>query len=325
MPDTPITTPQSNPEQVPQTPPQPEPVQPVPQVMQPGQQIPTVQESRDEPQRPKAVETYQSDLARAMDTTEAKAVQELLETAREKEAYEKEREVVHHQRSWYTTGGIILILLALGAAAYGVWYYRNLTVSVAPRPAAGVFQSLEPIVASDTTIETSVASLTTNESIPEGKPFVVPIVGDSAARAALDPESALAFMKVNLGEPFLATISLVRFGVMNTGDRVSPFIIFSTPTPELATKEFLIAEPTLLEKVRPALNITTTSNTSDIGTSFVSKYMYNLPVRILTATDIDTQVQTILLYYGYATDNTIVLATDPTVLKAVYDTIIRQR
>lgn len=277
-----------------------------------------------QPQKPRgAMHTFQSDLDMAMDTTEAPAVQELLQTARAKEAFEIEKQVVGSQRTWYSAGAVILIILALGAAAFGIYYYKTLTVRVTPTPSVGVFQNLDPIDTTTTAAESALAKLMSTDGIPEGKPMLVPLV-DSIG-TALSPEATFGYLNVKVGEPFIATLSLVRLGVMNTGTTVTPFLILSTPTPELATKEFLIAEPTLLNTVASVLGIDLTLTARDIGTSFNSVYMYNLPVRTLTATNVDTGEKTILLYYGYATDNTIVIATDPTVLKAIYDTIIRQR
>jgi hypothetical protein len=265
----------------------------------------------------------QSDLERAMDTTEAPAVQELLATARNKEQFAIERQHVHAQRKWYTTGAILLIILALGAVAFGFYYYRTLTVRVTPTPSVGVFQSLAPIDTSTTTASALMQTLIATENLSEGKPMLVPLL--QASGGSLTPEATFDYLGIKVGEPFIATLSLARLGVVNTGTSISPFLILSTPTPELATKEFLIAEPTLLEKVAPTLGIDPTLAGRDIGTSFASVYMYNLPVRILKATNVDTQEETILMYYGYATENTIVVAANPTVLKAIYDTIIRQR
>jgi hypothetical protein len=281
--------------------------------------IPTPQ-----PEKPRgAMHTFQSDLDKAMDTTEAAAVQELLQTARDKEAFEIEKESVRHQRKWYTTGAVILLLLALGSIAFGWYYYHTLTVRVSPQPTVGVFQNRTPVNTDTTPISTLLTSLTTDDTIPEGKPFLVPLVDGQGN--TLSPEATLAYLNVKVGEPFIATLSLVRLGVMNTGNAVSPFLILSTPTPELATKEFLIAEPTLLQTIAPVLDIDLTVTARDIDTTFNSVYMYNLPVRTLTSTNVDTGEKTILMYYGYATDNTIVVGTNPTVLKAIYDTIIRQR
>lgn len=270
------------------------------------------------------MQTYQSDLSRALDTTDAKVVQELLATAREKETAGKERAHIRHQKGWYTAGGLILLLLAVAALGYGVYYYQHLTVPVTQQLKVGVFQSTTPVVAGDSSIETSIDSLIANDSLPEGKPFLVPLVSDTRTNAPLSVEDTFKFLKFDASEPFQAAVSLVRLGIINTGTSVVPFVIFSVPNPDVATKEFLIAEPTLLSDLAPSLHINLKTHTDEIGKGFVSSYMYNLPVRSVRARNIDTDQETLLMYYGYATDHTIVAATNPSVLKAVYDTIIRQ-
>ena len=270
------------------------------------------------------VHTYQEDLALAMDTTDAKVVQELLQTARERETIAKEEVVESRQKGWYTTGATILILLAVGAIGYGVYYFTHLTVPVQKNYSVGVFANTTPIIAPDTTIATALATLTSLDTLPENKPTLVPIVVDRETLAPLEKTDFFAFINARASEPFQTAMSLVRLGVMNTGRTITPFLIFSVQQPDIATKEFLIAEPKLLELFAPALGITLSTHTEEIGKSFESSYMYNLPVRTLRYTDPTTNEERILLFYGYATDTVIVLGTDPTVLKAVYDTIIRQ-
>ncbi len=271
------------------------------------------------------VHTYQDDLSMAMNATEAPVVQELLETARAREASEKERETVRKQRGWYTTGGLILVLLAIGALVYGVYYYRNLTVPVVPTASVGVFQSTEPVYIDETDSTTALASLVEPLTLVENKPLLVPLLSDATTRTPLSVTETLTYLGMNPSEPFIASVSLARLGVYNDGTRVSPFIIFSVTNPEITSKEFLIAEPTFLEQLSNVLMIDTSNQALEVGTSFTSTYMYNLPVRTLTAVDLDTKERTIVLYYGYATDRTIVLASNPTILKSVYNTIIQQR
>lgn len=294
----PPTTPQATPEPVPQKP-------------------------SENTEGARIVHTYQDDLALAMNATDATVVQELLHTAREQEAAEKEAVVVHRQRGWYTAGGIILLLLAIGAGVYGVYYYRHLTVDVAPAPSVGVFQSTTPVVVDETLVADAMTRLTTADTIAEGKPLLVPIVTSSGA--ALSTPETLKYLNLNLSEPFQAALSLARLGVYNNGTSVSPFLIFSVPNAEIASKEFLIAEPKLLDMIAPLFGINLQNPANEVAPGFTSTYMYNLPVRTLKSTNIDTNTETIILYYGFATDHTIVLATNPTILKSVYDTIIRQR
>lgn len=271
------------------------------------------------------VHTFQEDLSLAMNATDAHVVQEMLHTAREREELEKERDVVRHQKGWYTTGGVILVILALGAIVYGGYYYRTLTVSVAPLPTVGVFQNIAPVITDKTASLDAITTITTSPDIIEGKPVLVPVLSDSTTLTPLSSEEVFRYFGIDFGEPFLAAISLVRLGVYNNGTRVSPFLIFSVPNAEIASKEFLIAEPKLLDSVGAILAIPPRTDAEEVSAGFESSYMYNLPVRTLASTNIDTNVKTIILYYGYATERTIVVATDPSVLKAVYDTIIRQR
>lgn len=276
---------------------------------------------KETPQGP-IVRTYEDDLSRAMDTTEATVVQDLLRTAREREQDELDRARIRTQKKWYTTGGIILILLALGAGVYGWYYFRNLTVAVTPTPSVGIFQSTAPFIIENTPALQLVDMLRTDTTLPAYKPLLVPLTIGSGTP---NPEQALDYLGIDFGEPFTAAFALVRLGTYRTDDTTSPFLILYAPTPEIASKELLIAEPRMLDSIGPLLGITSASQTSEVGTSFTSSYMYNLPVRTLRSRNLDTDIETILMYYGYATDQTIVIASDPQVLKAVYDTIIRQR
>ncbi len=289
-------------------------------------EIPTSASSPSTPVQPgRVVHTYQDDLSKAMNATEAPIVQELLETARERERAQQEREHIRIQKKWYTTGGLLLVLFAIGALAYGVYYYQNLTVPVVPTASVGVFQSTDAFSTTQTDSATLITTLAENTSLPENKPVLVPLTSDTTTRSALSVSETLTYLGMNPSEPFVASISIARLGVYNDGTRVSPFIIFSVTDPEIASKEFLIAEPTFLSELSNILQVDDSNQALEVGTSFTSTYMYNLPVRTLTAVDLDTKERTIVLYYGYATDRTIVLASNPVILKSVYDTIIQQR
>ncbi len=274
-----------------------------------------------EPQGP-IIHTYEDDLSLAMNTTEASVVQDLLKTAREREEGERNRIETHKQKRWYTAGAVILILLGLGAATYGVYYFRTLTVPVVPTASVGVFQSTAPVATESATPLQIVTNADTDTSIPLNKPVLVPLTLDGAPRSY---EDTLTYLGMEFGEPFAAAFSIARLGIYRTDDGASPFVILYAPNPEIASKELLIAEPKLLEALAPLLRIDTLQPINEVGTSFTSTYMYNLPVRTLISRNIDTNIETITLYYGYATDQTVVIASNPQVLKSVYDTIIRQR
>ncbi|HWC57701.1 MAG TPA: hypothetical protein VG621_01975 [Candidatus Paceibacterota bacterium] len=288
---------------------------------------PTTPSQSSPPQSPSfrpVVHTYEEDMARAMDTTEAGAVQTLLQRAKAQEAEERETVKVYHQRRWYSAAGIILLLLALSAIGYGFYYYRHLTVPVSPAASVGVFQSTDPVFVDTTDAPTALGGLLAITLLPEGKPLLVPLLSDATNRTPLTPQQTFTYLGIDADDPLVAAFSLVRLGVMNTGTTVTPFLIMSAPDPDVASKELLLAEPNLLGMVANTLHINTNDQTNEVGKDFVSSYMYNLPVRTLHTTDSASGEETILLYYGYANQHTIVIATDPTVLKAIYDTIIRQ-
>lgn len=271
------------------------------------------------------IETYQSDLSRAMNTTDAKVVQELLATAREREEITKDEEVKTRQRGWYISASLILILFALGTAAYGIYHYLHLTVPVTKTLSVGVFPSTDPIVSDETTIKDAVTKLKTTTNLPEQKPYLVPIVTDKQTLTLLSPTQFFSFLEAAPSEPFVKSMDDVRLGVVNMGDTVETFVIASTPDVETATKEFLIAEPNIVRMFYRAVGIDITKHINEIGQSFQSGYLYNIPVRTLSYTDPSDGKEHLLILYGYATDHIAVLTTKPEVLKMVYDAIISQK
>ena len=55
-----------------------------------------------------------------------------------------------------------------------------------------------------------------------------------------------------------------------------------------------------------------------------SSKVFNLPVRTLSTVANPTAPASLVFLYGYANSNTLVITTQPAVLKAVYDSIINQ-
>ena len=296
-----------------------------PQSPEPKVTTPREQPETSTPQAP-SMQTYQNDLAMAMDATDASVVQELLETARERESVAKDEVTKTHQRKWYVVLSIIFILLAIGVGFYGIRHYLRLTVPVQKNFSVGVFGSTEPYVATSTTIGALLQSLKENSAtLPEGKPLLVPIVSNEATLAPVAKPEFFSFIGASPTEPLAASFEVIRLGVINTGSTAEPFIIASVPDPEVASKELLIAEPELLKLFAPALGIDLSSHVDEIGKGFTGQYLYNLPVRNLRYYDINSGSAETLLLYAYATEHTIVMTTNPEVLKAIYDTIIRQR
>lgn len=282
------------------------------------------EEQPKEEQHPIA-QTYQGDLAKAMDATDARVVQELLETAREREAIEKDEATKQAQRGWYIAGSIILLVLAVAASVYGVYYFMRLTVPVEKTFSVGVFPSTDVIVAPATDVRTVTKNLSLDTSLIEGRPTLVSLVEDDSSLRLLSVESFFSFIEAAPPEPLTASIDTIRLGAMRGEGEVTPFLIAAIPDPEVASKEFLLTEPELLRYFYRALGIDISSHLTEIGKGFVREYVFNLPVRTLYGAPKDGEEPKVVLMYGYATDNIIVITQKPEVLKAIYETIIRQR
>jgi hypothetical protein len=105
------------------------------------------------------VHTYSDDVAKALDTTDASVVQELLIEGREREEIEKETEIRNKQKVWYKAGAIILTVLTLGSIAYTVYHYIGLTVEAEPSATVGVFPSSESVISGNTSIRALMTGL----------------------------------------------------------------------------------------------------------------------------------------------------------------------
>lgn len=273
---------------------------------------------------PVAVRTYEHDMARAMNVTDAKTVQVLLNNARDRETLDIVEKYNKKARRWYTAGSIFLLLKALAALGYGAYHYQRLTVPIIDSTSVGVFTSTDPIVASTTTIESVLEQfMVDDQSLSINKPYLIELVEDVPTQTLLSNAALFSFLGATPTEPFSTSLDAVRLGVVDTGEKTTPFIIASTTTPDIAIKEFLIAEPTLLTQFTRALAIDTTSITPETVPTFIGEYRYNVPVRTLYTID-SSGNKTLTLLYAPITENIIVLTTDPAVLKTLYDTILRQ-
>lgn len=279
------------------------------------------------PQQPEEVvhraHTYQDDLSRAMNATDANVVQELIALAREKEEAERQYKKSIGQRKLYSFFSIVFLIIAAGAIGYSIYHYNSLTVPVEESVSVGVFPSTDPIVTSTTDIRQTLATLRAAQ-LKEGKPSLVPLVGDEATLTPLSKSDFFSFIEATPTEPFSATMDIVRLGMLNEGFTTTPFIILSVRDPQIASKEFLIAEPKLIQLFYRALDIDPGTLTLEAGSSFESTYLYNLPVRMLRTPAPEGGEGTPIILYGYATNNIVVITTKPSVLKAVYDTIAKQ-
>lgn len=268
--------------------------------------------------------TYEDDLARAMDTTDATVVQAMLEEAREREANQKEEVIRKKQKGWYTVAAIILAFFALGTAGYGIYHYQTLTVPVQESFSVGVFPQTKEVVLGTTDIRTLVADFEADQTLEKGKPFLIQLIKDETTKVPLTKQELFTFFESKATEPFLASFGILRMGIMNTGEKNVPFIIGSVTDSEITSKELLIAEPELLRMLYKPLNIELAEHSEDIGKTFSQQYIYNLPTRGLSLGGENNAPHTVL-FYGYATEKIVVFSTDYSVLKAVYDSILSQQ
>jgi hypothetical protein len=176
--------------------------------------------------------TYEDDLAKALDATDAVVVQQMLSEGREREQNaidERQRKI---QKRWYRLGAIILILATSASLFYSLYYYRRLTVPAQYVPSVGVFPSTSPIVASTTDIRKVVDSLKADTTLDNGKPTLSLIVNDDKDLIILSPNEIFSFFESNPSEPFLASFNIVRLGAMNIGSENIPFVIASVNNAE---------------------------------------------------------------------------------------------
>lgn len=274
---------------------------------------------------PHRAHTFDDDITRAMNATDAMTVQEFLSTAREREAAEKSFRKNSIQRKWYSLFAILFTVCAIAAFGYALWHYYRLTVPVQESMSVGVFPSTSPIVAGETDIVQTIEAFALDSTLPEDKPLLVPLVIDAQNLVPLSKPDFFAFIGARPTEPFAYVMDSIRLGVMNDGVATTPFLILSVSDPQIASKEFLIAEPSLLSLFSKALGIDPLSQATQIGASFKSTYLYNMPVRMLASANPETGEESPVILYGYASDRVIVITTKPSILKAVYDQLIRQR
>lgn len=293
--------------------------------MESGQEdIEQVPQRPTEEQGEHLAHTYKDDLAQAMNATEAPVVQAMLADARDREAFANQEIKEQGERKVYSLSSILFIVLTLAVIGYGTYYYMHLTVKVQQTQSVGAFPATSNIAVNSVTLQQLIASYASAQTtLPVGRPTLVNIV-TGTGQALLSNSQLYSFIGAVVPEPLQSAVSVARLGMLNTGTTVLPFIIMSVPNPENASKEFAIAEPNLLQLFGSALNIDLASVQNNVGQTFESNYFYNLPVRTLnTVATLTTPSQRIFLY-GYANNNTIVIATDPVVLKAVYDALINQ-
>lgn len=278
---------------------------------------------KEEVQKP-IMHTYAGDLANALDTTDATVVQQILAEGREREEIDAEQKLRGKQKGWYSTGATILIIFSLTAIGYTAYHYSRLTVPAQEKVSVGVFPSTSVVVTNSTDIRSVITSLRGNASLEANKPSLVPLVDNEQTLTLLSNNQLFSFFESKPSEPFLSSFSLIRLGVMNTGVDNVPFIIGATTDTDISTKELLIAEPDMLQLLYKPLGIDISTIPQEIGKTFTGEYLFNIPTRTLQYTN--TQGENVpLFFYARVSDSIVVFTTDPSVLKAIYDSLIRQQ
>ena len=269
--------------------------------------------------------TYADDLSKAMDTTEASTVQELLVNAREMEDAMHQQQKANAEKRWYSLLAACLIAGAVCAAIFNSYYTNSLTVPAEKEVSIGVFPTTTAIVANDTDIRQLTESLKDRKDLPQKKPFLLSLVTDQQSLTPLTSDETLAFAESSLNANLHMTLKNIHIGGYDTGTGIAPFVIAGVSDNEIATKELLIAEPSLLETFYKVLSVPI-ADYQDVATkNFVSAYANNIPIRTLSLGNKKTRKSETVILYGYVTDNILVITTSPLALKAVYDTVIRQQ
>lgn len=267
-----------------------------------------------------AIRTYEEDMARAMNISDAKSVQTLLENARERQDEDELRIKHKKSRGWYVVGSLLLLIIAIGAAGYGMYHYQSLTVPVSQEVSVGVFPSIEPLTINTTTVEELITTITSQE-LPEKKPYLVPLVQDMQTGVLVSNAQLFSFLQSNPSEPLARSLSVVRLGVVNTGTQTEPFIITSVQDMDVALKELLLAEPLLSHMFSRTLG--NANMTLPTETAFTGEYRYNLPIRTLYGTSESLERLPVLLY-AQVSEHIIVITKNPEVIRLVYDSLLRQ-
>ncbi|HRH24742.1 MAG TPA: hypothetical protein PLQ20_00175 [Candidatus Paceibacterota bacterium] len=267
--------------------------------------------------------TFEQDMSKAMDATDAKVVQEILERGREKEFTEKENYTRRKQKAWYKLGATVFIICALISSGYAFYHYKNLTVTAEKPISIGVFPSTEAITTNSSDIRKTIETIRNEADLEQNKPYLVPLVESAESPALLNVNQIFSFFESGASEPFVTSFSIVRLGVMNDGVENIPFVIAGVKDPEITNKELLIAEKSLLQYFYKSLNIDLSLHKEEVGKGFVSEFLYNVPIKSLKYKD-PSGAEKNLFFYARVTDNVVVFTTSPNVLKSIYDSLIRQ-
>lgn len=263
---------------------------------------------------------YEKDLSNAINITEAKTVQKLLREAREKEDDQKTKKRERKARKWYVFGSIIFILTTLGFSTYAFYNYTKLTVPAVEYVSVGVFPTTKKIVTQGKTLSQALEEIDT-ESLIEGRPYLVELVNEN--EELIPHRDFFYFIETPVNEPFVASMSVTRLGMIKIGGVLNPFIIGTTEDPNRTLKEFSLIEHNFLNIFQRVFNINTLNIVEETTNSFIGEYRFNVPVRTLYTTTMEG-LRNFTLSYGLINENIILITKNPDVIKIVHENITKQ-
>lgn len=268
------------------------------------------------------METYDHDLLNSMDATDATTVQELLQESTRRLEEEKFIKQESIQRSLLKFFGTVFFIISIAAVSYSVWYYMRLTVPIMSTPSIGVFPQTESFVNVATNIDTTLTKLDAKKDLVLDRPYLVPISIDTTSGTLISTQDMFDFLKIAADEPLQGVFSVIRLGVINQKDGIHPFIIGYVQDPILANKEFLLNENKMTTLFEKSLQIKLSDQKDILGGGFSQATIFNLNFRVLKTDKKDPEKITML--YGNVTPNTVVFATNPDIIRSVYETLITQ-
>jgi hypothetical protein len=167
------------------------------------------------------MQTFKSDLSKAMNATEVSDVQDILQNAREREVAEKENEENRKKRSVYTFGGLLVLIVATLALLYAIYYYNKLTVPVQERYSVGIFQKSAPIFIDKIKVESVFDDV--ENTVGDSKPLVLSLVRSESEQIEINKKEFFDYLGAKVTEPFFTPIQVVRLGEVFEGNTNTPF------------------------------------------------------------------------------------------------------
>ncbi|HSE57036.1 MAG TPA: hypothetical protein VLB02_03050 [Candidatus Paceibacterota bacterium] len=264
--------------------------------------------------------SYSEDLAKAMQTTDAAEVQELLSMAREKETVIKQAEE-EKKTNWVFVLGTMLCFAVSGAVLWFIWdrFEQAQPVPIERVEQPVIFSQLAPIDTTTTDIRETVQHLRTTATLELNTPTVIPLI--TAAGEPLSPDEFLKFSEgaipIGLREQTIA----LQLGAIATGTTVVPFVLLTGKDQEALTAQLRLAEPELLRGLYRALGIEISELMALFKTPFADDYVSNAPLRVLRKPGAEVPV----FLYGFITNQSVVVTTDTAAFQQIYDAAITGR